>query len=559
MKLIKKAIALFITVILLISSSSCFYGLFKPVDGLKGLPAYTLTEDEVLNAENLLNEAKRVTVANKSTYEINVAWSNFIDSYYYVSTQANVAFIRHCLDVTNQVNKDNYLFASESATEMYGKYTNALKEVYNSDAREKFFQGWTQEDIDAILKHDESVVKLENENSTLEVEHSSLSSANFYDGTTDIYKKIVKNNNEIAKKFGYSNYYEYAYANVYGRVNGNVAQTLEKYKDFKSNVFSNVIDWIDEMQARFNTAKNGMGQAELKKLQDVLTTPYDKSATNYWNGYLDSLTDDDLKKQLNHAFEYENVVFASSSNAREIAFTVYLPDYSKSMCYFGADYQDVFTISHEIGHYYANMHGGLNNNSMDLNETHSQSNEMLLLAYLQSAMSEEMFNAVESYVLLNMFTNVLIGVLIDEFEYQVYTKASVENYTSADFDGIMNSVCEKFGGKNIVEKYLLNVNNYWRKVVVSQPAYYVSYATSAVGAIGLYVMATEDFESAQSSYVYLIEKVDSSKGFESALSSAGYLNPMSSEAFSEINKFIKGVGVVGDGKNDGAENLRMVA
>ncbi|MBQ7372964.1 MAG: hypothetical protein IJW64_00135 [Clostridia bacterium] len=560
MRFFKKAVALFITVILIISSTSCFSGLFRPVEGIKGMPAYTLTEDDVKNAETLLKEAETITVENGSTYQMNVAWAEFIDAYYHVSTQANVAFIKYCLDVTHQTNKQNYLFASQSASNLYGKYSDSLKAVYNSSARDTFFQGWSQSEINSILNHDENVVKLENENSALEVEHSALSDKDFYDGTTTIYKKIVKNNNEIAKKFGYNDYYEYAYAEVYGRVTSTVSETLTVYQEFKNDVYGKIIGWIDEMKTRFETVYNEMSQSEKLTLKNLLESPYNQNAVNYWDGYLNYLDDNNLSKQLNHAFEYENVVFAENSNARDVAFTVYMPEYSKSMCYFGLNYQDIFTISHEIGHYYANLNGAINSNSMDLNETHSQSNEMLMLAYLQSTTQEKMFKAVESYVLSNFFTNVLIGVLIDEFEYNVYKQSSVDNFTSADFDAIMTTVCNKFGGKDKVEKYLSNVNKYWRMVVVSQPVYYISYATSAIGAIGLYVKADEDFKSAKDSYVYLIEETDASQGFEKALKSAGYLNPFSDEAFSEINKFITGVGAVGgENQNGGADNLSLVA
>jgi oligoendopeptidase F len=324
-------------------------------------------------------------------------------------------------------------------------------------------------------------------------------------------------------------------------------------------VFSKVIGWIDEMDARLIAGKQNLSQSELSAVQKILSASLDQVESSYWTGYLNSLSNQDLKNQLNHAFEYENVVFATSNNARDVGFTVYLPDYNKSMCYLGPNYQDVFTVSHEIGHYYANMYTALNSNSMDLNETHSQSNEMLLLKYFESVLSEDAFSVLESYLLKNFLTNVLIGVLIDEFEYQIYSKPTVETYTSADFDSVMNTVCNKFGGKAKVEKYISNVNNYWRKVVVSQPIYYVSYATSAIGALCLYVKATDDYVGAQECYQYLIEEVDPALGFAKALESAGYLNPFTNSAFSEIDKLVKGVGAVGGKESGGAENLNFAA
>ena len=85
-------------------------------------------------------------------------------------------------------------------------------------------------------------------------------------------------------------------------------------------------------------------------------------------------------------------------------------------------------------------------------------------------------------------------------------------------------------------------------------------ATSAIGALCLYVKATDDYVGAQECYQYLIEEVDPALGFAKALESAGYLNPFTNSAFSEIDKLVKGIGAVGGNNNGGdIENLGMVA
>lgn len=538
MKIFKRISALALSLILSLSFLiSCDWVLFIPVDRTSaGLPEYTLTEEYVEETKSLLKQAENTTLNNKPVVEVNFAWSQFISRYYEIATQANIAVVLYTIDSGNDYYKKQYLFANNSYSEIYGLYTDSLKRIYNSPSRELFFNGWTQDEVDSILKHDEEVVALEKHNSELEVEYASLSELEFTDGVVEIYKQIVANNNKIASKMGYSSYYDYASKVVYQR-----DYTPSQLSYFREKVASTILPLADNVVSDYKDKLKMLSVSEKSLVSDIKDDPYYETDTNYWDKYIASFGDSAFKNIFNHAFENENVTFATGLNSREMAFTANLPSANKRYCYFGPGYQDVFTVAHEIGHYSAGLTLGLESVSMDLKETHSQSNEMLLLEFLEDEISPNVYEALKGFSVGNILSAIVVASIIDEFEYSVYTLNNEDklfaDYTSEDFDNIMSEVCEKYGGKDYVDTVFTDINNYWRNVVVEQPVYYISYATSGLASVNLYVWACQNRGEARNAYQKLITQSDTSLGFVTTLETAGFVNPFTSRAFDSLTDF----------------------
>ena len=538
MKIFKRISALALSLILSLSFLiSCDWVLFIPVDRTSaGLPEYTLTEEYVEETKSLLKQAENTTLNNKPVVEVNFAWSQFISRYYEIATQANIAVVLYTIDSGNDYYKKQYLFANNSYSEIYGLYTDSLKRIYNSPSRELFFNGWTQDEVDSILKHEEEVVAREQHNSELEVEYASLSELEFTDGVVEIYKQIVANNNKIASKMGYSSYYDYASKVVYQR-----DYTPSQLSYFREKVASTILPLADNVVSDYKDKLKMLSVSEKSLVSDIKDDPYYETDTNYWDKYIASFGDSAFKNIFNHAFENENVTFATGLNSREMAFTANLPSANKRYCYFGPGYQDVFTVAHEIGHYSAGLTLGLESVSMDLKETHSQSNEMLLLEFLEDEISPNVYEALKGFSVGNILSAIVVASIIDEFEYSVYTLNNEDklfaDYTSEDFDNIMSEVCEKYGGKDYVDTVFTDINNYWRNVVVEQPVYYISYATSGLASVNLYVWACQNRGEARNAYQKLITQSDTSLGFVTTLETAGFVNPFTSRAFDSLTDF----------------------
>ncbi len=526
-KLASIVLSLFLIVI---NCTSCLSLLFTPVYKGDIFKSYTLTESDVRDAKLFLSEAEKATLGSPiNVFQMNDAWNKFISKYYFVAEQANVAYVLYAYDKSNANYKENYLYASTSYTDIYSGYIATLRRIYNSSSRETFFGSWSQEDINNILKKDEEVASLELANDKLLIELDELSDAEFNNGSVEIYKKTIENNIKIATKFGYDNYYEYADKETYLR-----DFSIEQKQEYKKLVSKYMVDLYKKNKEEYTSGVNALNAEEKNTLRKILYTSFNSDEITYFNDYVISYGDEDMISSLTHAFNNNNVLFSQKEECLQSAFTVYMPYSGRPFCYFGSDYSDSFTVAHEIGHYYADLNMGLVNACLDLLETHSQSNEVLFLEYLSTVLPQNVFDVLESYKLQNFYASILVGAIIDDFEYLVYNSKSVKDFTSADFDGLMTTVCENYGGREFIEKNITDINKYWRKTVIRQPMYYFSYSTSAVASVGLYATAILDRETARENYRTLVEETNVEKGFVSCITASGYLNPFEEDFYLSI-------------------------
>ncbi|MBE5742379.1 MAG: hypothetical protein E7360_03545 [Clostridiales bacterium] len=535
----KKRIRIFATVIALILSVSVFsscINIFIPVSMWDGEQLkFTLTASDVSEAETLLSEAKSATL-NGSALSSNQKWNDFLYSYYNIVTQYNMATVSYYGDLKNEGYKSNYLFANSAYLDLYAKYLSALKEIYNSSKRDSFFSGWTEEDLSIILYYDDEVSALEEENDLLLTEYDSLTEEEFYDGSIEIYQQMLKNYDKIADKFGYDNYYDYATKEVYGREYGEVERSI-----YRNKVAQNVVPISQNLFMKQGEEILGLTTAELGVINAIIYEDYDAEKTlNYYDRYVSSYTGS-TKEALSHAFANKNFYMTDNPDAQGTAFTVYMPTYNEPFCFFGPNYQDVFTVIHELGHYYAYLYSGLENLPMDLNEVHSQANEMLLLEYLNTELDEKLYGALESSVIAETVSTVLVGAIVDSVEEKVYDLPP-DQITSQKIDEIIDEVCSRFGGKEYVNNTVfgnVGVYKYFRMTAIRQPIYYLSYSTSATTVLAFYVEAKENSASAREKYRKLIEESNVDATFSEALQTAGFKTPFEDSTYTLIESLAR--------------------
>ena len=89
----------------------------------------------------------------------------------------------------------------------------------------------------------------------------------------------------------------------------------------------------------------------------------------------------------------------------------------------------------------------------------------------------------------------------------------------------MENVAEKYGGIGYISENIMDIQVYWKYVVLESPVYYVSYAVSSVAAIDLYMMAQSDESGARESYRKLVEECPEGAGFLECITSSGLRGP----------------------------------
>ena len=383
----------------------------------------------------------------------------------------------------------------------------------------------------------------------------------------DLYSQFVAANNKIAKDAKYDNYMDYAYAVEYGReYKPSEVVAMQNYvRTYVGPIIAKVAAAYYSMMSydeeegyymNFATSESenfyyGMSSDSVfgdtlqtydefyEDIGQLLELFYDFTESQlkaYWkatndgilmaNGYLSDyfkyMTSTTVgKKEINFSKHAEEL-FKNGNyfvGSYEAAYTYYIPAQKLSLLYFGGeDYCNAFTFVHEFGHYYNGIYNGNANLSMDHDETQSQGDEMMLLAWLaqQTASNSKLtsgFNFLELEQLFNLLSTIIMSTAVDEFEQAAYA----QSYNGKDLPTITATIDGKQKKvvdyqtlfDTILKTYWADITDYlnteyWSYVVFDSAAYYISYAMSALPSLEIYVTARQKgLNTARDSYFKL--------------------------------------------------------
>ena len=503
---------------------------------------YSLTTFKIAQINSVYNQILTCLNDNDDYAQFEDLYEQYVDYYDYVLYQYQVASV--LCDVNRTLkNVNNLNTVSKLRNEMLADYYALYELIYNSNFREDFYQGWTDDEINEALYYAEIYGDVADNNNA--VDEILTEYENYLDKiggdiyTTKqlndigkIYGKLVDANNAIATAAHYDNYMDYAYAHEYNRdyAPNDVAEVMRGYvKQYVAPAFIRVAAKYDSISsANFNAIADSNFYYAL--MSDSMFTGYSsltfsrvRQAVNYVGDYLDYIhrpssytngasvnfgeTVEDLFKNGNYfTGDYQG------------AYTWWIRSIDKPIVYFGEDYDTAFTFVHEFGHYYENVYNGDLTLSYDHEETHSQGNEMLFLAWLAQNKASNVtngFTVVEIEQLFDMLGNIIIATAVDEFEQAaysgVYNGAPITVSYAELFDKILRSYNYTYNGKTLSAADYLN-SSYWAYVVFDSAAYYVSYAMSALPSLELYVKAqTDGLYEARDSYIKLFTFANDSR------------------------------------------------
>ena len=490
---------------------------------------FSLTRQDVDNFNEVVKVTKEKLPKATSILSANSYVSDLVNGMTFITEQNYVAQILYFADTSNKQNEENFNFATEAYNTARAGYIDVLKTLWNSNSvlKEALFQGMTEEEINVFINVPDSVIELKNENNELLNDYYALSDDEIELGTGPIYAKMITNYNKIASISNFENYYHYASNYSYERDYevSELSKMLTYVKNYVKPLFL-------QLRSRFQAVYSSLSEAEKVTVSKINSGSYNEQPVNYVSRYVSSLPTP-AKNGMNDMFKNNNYLVSTNENALKGAFTVSLP-YSKiPFCYFGPNYSNVFTIVHELGHYYANLYNSSAEIPLDIAEIHSQANEMMLLVFLKQELSPNVYEAVKLSSVLDVLSACLISTLMNEFEMRVFS-TNVENYTSNDFNAIMNDVVNDFDYSFVTNYLTKNINEYWKRAIVQQPCYYISYAVSGISALGLYSEASvsnEGYQNALNKYINLCQNADLSLGLLATLDNIDMLSPFEEDTY----------------------------
>lgn len=491
--------------------------------------------DTSFNYNNLFSSKTALlnTIRNKGNRnQISTAYSNYRNLFNKLYEIFNVITVYYYGAANDYVESYNNIYDILTECEIFESSLFEEAAKSSNDVKMFFFGTLDQTKIDEQLGKSEASKITAQLNSQL---NQISEDFNFYFSTIEDYRtkealqkgiesyvEYVKIANQLAKVNNYNNYLDYAYENVYARdytpldghnfaqnVKSCISQVGYEYKNYLpendgSRDFTNLHRLIYQ---NFNNTKCD-GAMLFDKYSEFMGDEYIDTYNSLWrDGYYFFSDRDD---SLGTAF-----VLTDFNSEDEIAF------FSKEM-------QNVSSVVHEFGHYYA-LHNYPKNNyqSYDILETHSQANEYLFANYVKNNYN----NKFAKYFGDNKFNND-VSYLID-FSYII----DVENYayneanlTVEKLTNFIENLSNEYESLNIKESY-----NYWLYPCICSACYYISYATSSLEAMQFYLF---DLTNAKYKYKSFCRNAEEEGALEK-WTTAGLKSPFEKESLDMVVNYLK--------------------
>ena len=487
---------------------------------------FTLTEEDVQQFANYIENYVNLAQTSEDFEEIEFARELMEDKMLYFVHQYYMGTIKYYKDMSNASGVEAYDFAVETYNDAYVAYIDAYKAVYeleDNEYSEWFFADWTEEDLDILKQDNEAISELEKQIAEIEKEYNDLntSSSTWSADVEALYEEFVALNQEIASLSGYDNAYDYFCQESYSR-----NYTAEERAVLKAGIRDYVVRLSSKAGPKASQIKNSWATSHKNEYTSIISSNTSSKKNKYISGYIGTYSNG-LEVKMNAVYDKKASVFATSTRSQGTAFANYSGYYEEAFTFFGKSYQDVFTFIHELGHYvsFSGYDAGM---PYDFAETHSQGNEWMFLSYLEGKISAKVYDYLLYENLNNAMITMLRGMLIDEFEYRVYTAETP--YTAEEYKDVFISVLEEFGlDASAVDAYY---KRYAQYVIINSPCYYLNYVTSSMASVGFYTLAkTEGYEVAQEVYRKLQEDCDLSMSYAQILDSIGLPSPFEIEAY----------------------------
>lgn len=327
---------------------------------------------------------------------------------------------------------------------------------------------------------------------TLTEEEYSEVMASYYEKYTpqfgEIYLELIQVRNEIAEYFGYDNYAEYAYEQIYGR-NYTVEESEALIEDIRKDLVP-VYEKLTESGAWGDVFYGSVGEETLETCLSAAAEAMGGQVGETWS------------------FLEENHLYDIRVSPQKVnnSFQVYLEDYEAPYAFiktFGTT-EDVLTFAHEFGHCvdaYVNYNDTY---SLELMETYSQGMEYLLLCYLEDTVSGAELENLTAMKLLDTLDTYVQQASFADFELQAYALPEEER-TVEKLNKISLETAKEYG--YFVEGYEDYYAMSWIDILhfFEQPCYVISYCVSNDAAFQIYEMEKEEQGAGLAAYNHILQ------------------------------------------------------
>ncbi len=336
-----------------------------------------------------------------------------------------------------------------------------------------------------------------------------------------IYMDMIAVRAKIAKNEGYSNYGDYAYAEIYDR-----DYTQEDIRTFHQAVKDYMVPINTYLSALtyYQSDDSAFLREDYADVSADMIAPY--------IGQMSS----ELKEALDYMTGHKMYDVACSETKQGSGFTTMLYSYGAPFMFNNpvGDLYDFCTMVHELGHYnnfyWDDASWNASSDNIDTAEVHSQGLELLFSHYYPQIFGTSAA-AARDYLMTELTGAIIQGCLHDELQQYVY---ATPNVTLKQINQEFCKLAKEYG---LVAPEDERTELYdWEDVyhTFESPMYYISYAVSAAGAFDFWLSAQEGkFEDAVDQYLAFVA-LPPETGFQASFEAMKMSNPLSEEFIAQL-------------------------
>jgi M3 family oligoendopeptidase len=528
---------------------------------------------EVDSLITMFNKAESVEEQFKPIDELNKQFNT-------LATMSELAYIRSSINTKDEFYDCERNFFDENSpiiTEIQNKYYAALMtSSYRSELEEHYGNQLFALAENQLKSFDTSVTTLVQEENRLSTEYAKLLAGaeiefdskilnlsefapyeedsnrevrksaalavqNFMgknrDKIDDIYDKLVKTRDKIAKSLGYKDFVELGYIRM-----NRIDYDRDMVEKFRNQVAEYVVPAVSKLKER---QRQRIGVSSLNfydeafEFVDGNPSPSGDTRSIMMNGAkmykeLSKETDEFYTFMTAHAlFDVE-----AKKGKEGGGYCTFIPDYDSPFIFsnFNSTLGDVTVLTHEAGHAfqsYMSRHFEVPEYqfpTLESAEIHSMSMEYFTYPWMHLFFGKDTDKFKFSHLADNL-SFLPYGVAIDEFQHIVYENPELTPKERRD-------EWKKLENKYLPDRYYdgiepLDSGSYWHRQghVFSSPFYYIDYTLAQVCAIQFWKRAAEDFDSAWEDYIKLC-KMGGSLPFSSLVEQANLKSPFEEDSLS---------------------------
>ena len=340
----------------------------------------------------------------------------------------------------------------------------------------------------------------------------------------DIYIELIKIRRNIADEVGVASYYDYAFESM-----GHEYTTAEA-----SAFLSAVSEYVVEVYT-----SNPNSLAPYLYSYYFNTTSADRlSLDKLVNGgyYALQNSDEELFEIYQYMLQFSLFdINAAESNRYQGAFTTYLDSYEAPFLFVtaGEFTTDYMTLFHEFGHFAEFYSNGNSNISLDLQEVFSEGLSLLMLENLKGQIPEEQIKYLSVKALCNALETLLFQGFYARFEQLVYALPE-GRINEGEITALMKQAASEFG----LNPDAFTLAGGIIPHIVNNPSYVISYCTSVVSALEIYLLELEREGAGFEAYKALLNREKADVGFIEALDGTSLSSPFEKDLLKSITNEI---------------------